>query len=433
MFPDTHFIRPPNPGLGIGSSRTSATILFLAVLPLVLPGVAAAQEPGDSGYTLEELLAIGRERNPMVLALRAEHAALDGDRRDAGRFANPELQYETGTGDPFDAIGSRSVHGFALQQTIENPLVRHHRMSSLRSEVEAAGQSVRSGEADVEYEIRIHFYRILYLRQLLGLARLNEEALEAIRGLIETRAELGEVRELEAIRLRVEHLRSRNQVEAVEMELDQFRRHLNTYLGSVLPDDFILTGELTAEPFHPDLRQVVEETLLRHPTLQGARLEREGAEAKLRATRLRWLPDPVLSGASRTELDGEVRTIGIGLQIPLWNQSRAASDRDRRRVEATENRERAIQLEVEAQLMIHHNHLRLHRQTLSLFEEGLLTEGDASMEIAETSYRQGEISFVEYLDARRTYHSIQIEYQQALFDWNRERAEFDRAAGGGTL
>ncbi len=54
------------------------------------------------------------------------------------------------------------------------------------------------------------------------------------------------------------------------------------------------------------------------------------------------------------------------------------------------------------------------------------------MRIAETSYRQGEVSFVEYLDARRTYQSIQIEYQQALFDWNRQRAALDRAAGGGT-
>ena len=83
--------------------------------------------------------------------------------------------------------------------------------------------------------------------------------------------------------------------------------------------------------------------------------------------------------------------------------------------------------------MIHHNHLRLYAQTLRLFEEGLLQEAEESMEIAETSYRQGEISFMEYLDARRTYHSIQIERQQALYDWNVERATLDRAAGGGTL
>jgi cobalt-zinc-cadmium efflux system outer membrane protein len=98
-----------------------------------------------------------------------------------------------------------------------------------------------------------------------------------------------------------------------------------------------------------------------------------------------------------------------------------------------EHEEEALRLELEANLLIHHNRLRLYRHTLRLFEEGLLEEAEASMEIAETSYRQGEISFMDYLDARRTYHSIQIQHLQALYDWNVERATLDRAAGGGTL
>jgi cobalt-zinc-cadmium efflux system outer membrane protein len=88
---------------------------------------------------------------------------------------------------------------------------------------------------------------------------------------------------------------------------------------------------------------------------------------------------------------------------------------------------------LEANLLIHHNHLRLYRQALRLFEEGLLEEAEASMEIAEASYREGEISFMDYLDARRTYQSIQIEHRQALYDWHLERATLDWAAGGGTL
>ena len=105
----------------------------------------------------------------------------------------------------------------------------------------------------------------------------------------------------------------------------------------------------------------------------------------------------------------------------------------RQRVSVAEHEEEALRLELEANLLIHHNRLRLYRHTLRLFEEGLLEEAEASMEIAETSYRQGEISFMDYLDARRTYHSIQIQHLQALYDWNVERAALDRAAGGGTL
>ncbi|MCK5649773.1 MAG: TolC family protein, partial [Gemmatimonadetes bacterium] len=195
---------------------------------------------------------------------------------------------------------------------------------------------------------------------------------------------------------------------------------------------FALVGELTAEPEDPDLDDLVSRVLLQHPALLAVSRQRQAATQQRKASRTAWLPDPVVTGSSARELDGDVRMLGVGIQIPLWNQSRAAAERDQQRVLQMEHKEGALLLDLQAQLIIHHNQLLRARRTIRLFQEGLLAEADASMRIAETSYRQGEISFLEYLDARRTYHSIQIEYQQALFDWNRQRAALDRAAGGGT-
>jgi cobalt-zinc-cadmium efflux system outer membrane protein len=396
---------------------------------LGLPTAASAQE----SYTLQELVQIGREVNPTVLSLRAGRAALEAGRRDAGRLPNPELEYEAGEGDLFESSDTWSLNELSVRQTLQNPLARHHRLAALDLGIEAAAQETRRGEMEVDYEVRSHFFRTLYLREQLNLARLNEEALDAIRGLIETRAAVGEVRELETIRLRVEYMRAQNQTQAVEMELDQFRRHLNIFLGNSLPPDFVLAGELAADLVVPELDRLQSELLPRHPALQEAARLREAADHRRRAAGSGWLPDPVLSASSGRELDGDVLKFGIGIQIPLWNQSRAAAERERQTMVQLERQEEALRLGLEAQLMIHHNHLQLHRRTLLLFEEGLLAEAEASMEIAEVSYREGEISFVEYLDARRSYQSIQLEYQEALYDWNRELAELDRAVGGGIL
>lgn len=404
-------------------------LLLLGLLCLGAPVPSAAQE----AFALEDLLRIGRERNPTVQALRAEHSAMEAQRKASGRWTNPELEYEWGSGDPRDGGATRDLSGFTARQALENPFTRHYRLGGIEAEVDAAAEDVRSGELDVELEIRMHFYRILFLQEMVELAHLNEEALAEIRSLIETRARVGEVRELEAIRLRVEHLKARNERQAAEMELDQYRRHLNTFLGNALPEDFALAGSLEAHGPEPELDRLTREVLPSHPALLRAAMERESATRRLKESQLGWLPDAMVSASSRRELDGEVRTIGVGIQIPLWNQSRAATAEGRERVRVAQHREEALRLELEATLMIHHNHLRLYDQTLRLFEEGLLQEAEESMEIAETSYRQGEISFMEYLDARRTYHSIQIERQQALYDWNVERATLDRAAGGGTL
>jgi cobalt-zinc-cadmium efflux system outer membrane protein len=376
---------------------------------------------------------MGRERNPGLLSLRAERDALIAGRRDSGRFQNPELEYQAGTGDPFGSSETRSIRDIALRQTLENPLARHYRLGALESEVEAAEEQVRFGTLEVDNEIRQHFYRILYLREVLELARLNEEALGEVSDLIETRARAGEVRDLEAIRLRVEHMRARNDVQAAELELVQFRQHLNLFLGSVLPEDFTLLGELNADLQVPQWDELEKNVLPRHPLLQQAARHREAAGRQAKVSQFGWIPSPVLSASSGRELDGDIFKLGIGFQIPLWNQSRAAAERDRQTLRQLEHDEEGVRMELQANLMIHHNRLLLERQTLLLFQEGLLEEAELSMNIAETSYREGEISLVEYLDARRTFRSIQIEYLQALYDWNRELAELDRAAGGGIL
>jgi len=420
--------------LKIPSKKVSNTMYprCRLILPLLFALGFTHPVSGQERFALEELLRMGRENSPLILALRAEHSALDAARRDSGRWENPEVEYEWGTGKPFDQGGDRSLSGFTVRQQFENPLTRHFRMGAFQARVESSAEDVRAGILDVEYEIRLHFFRILYLAELVELASLNEEALSEIRALIEARAAVGEVRELEAIRLRVEHLRARNAMEAVRMELDQYRIHLNTFLGNALPSGFELEGTLAVDATEPDLAHLTREVLPMHPTLQKAELEREAAAQELREGQTGWLPNPVISGSSGTEMDGDVRTFGVGFSFPLWNQSRAATQQGRELLHLAEYRAEAIRLEMESQLLIHHNRLRLARQTLSLFEDGLLDEAETSIEITDVSYRAGEVSFMEYLDARRTYQSILTQRQQALYDWNVERAALDRAAGGST-
>jgi cobalt-zinc-cadmium efflux system outer membrane protein len=343
------------------------------------------------------------------------------------------VEFSTGEGDPFEGGPTRDLSEWSLRQTLENPITRHFRLGALDQQVEAAQEDARFGVLEVDYQIRLHFFRILYLQERLRLARLNEEALAEVRGLMEVRARVGEVKELEAIRLRVEHLRSRNQVTSVEIELTQYRQHLNTFLGDALPNDFSLSGELAARSPVPDFQSLVESNLPEHPLLRRAARERDAAQQQFKVSQFGWIPDPVLSATSATEMDGDIFKWGIGIEVPLWNLSRSATARDRETLLQTEHQREALALELQAQLMVHHNQLLLQQQTLDLFGEGLLEEAELSMQIAETSYRAGEISLVEYLDARRTYQSIQIEYQQALFDWNRAMIELDRAAGGGIL
>ena len=95
-------------------------MMLLALVALGGPVPSEAQE----AYTLDALLRIGRERSPTVLALMAGEAALGAHRAAVGRWENPELEYEWGSGDPREGGSSRSLSGFSLLQLVEKRFTR---------------------------------------------------------------------------------------------------------------------------------------------------------------------------------------------------------------------------------------------------------------------------------------------------------------------
>lgn len=422
-------VRPESrPPIGTWRGPTLHAGLLVALMLGTMP---QAKAQAQQAFTLEDLLRLARDRNPTLQALRSEAESWGWERREAARLPNPEVEVETGKGEDWSGENRRRLGSYTFRQSLPNPLLRRHELEALGAVEKAAWEAVEEEALEVDYEVRFHFYRILFLERALELARLNEEALASARDLVAVRAHLGEVRELEAVRLRVEHLRSRNQVEGVRQELDQVRRHLNTFLGNVLPEGFVLRGSLENEAPVPELSRLLTDRLPHHPALRRLALEKEAAAKRAEAAGLAWWPTPVLSGTTGKGLDGTTTTLGLGFRLPLFNQNRQALERDRQRARAVSLREEALRLELEAQAMIHLNHLRLNAATLSLFREALLEQAEAGMNLAEAAYREGEVSLVEYLDARRTYHSIQMEYLQALYEWNVEWAALERATGGG--
>ncbi len=73
--------------------------------------------------------------------------------------------------------------------------------------------------------------------------------------------------------------------------------------------------------------------------------------------------------------------------------------------------------------------LRLTEQTLKLFHEGLLKQAEESLKISSVSYKQGEISLIEFLDCQRTYFSILKDYQDSLYSWKTDKASLEKAIG----
>lgn len=383
----------------------------------------------EKEYSLQNLLEIGFQNNFRLTALSRRAEAGKAALKNARAYANPGLSYQIGKAENYEGTIGRTTHGLSLNQAIENPFKRHYRIQAAESGWKAEEFNFREYRLKLTYEIKKYFFTILWLKREKELSIQNLKSIRDIYQLIARKAELGEIKELEAIKLEVESMKAENQIIRIQTELQSARESLNTFLGKALPEDFIVAGELDYSPVRNPLETLIQTALQNHPLIQKKVKEAEQAEHLLYFARWQRFPDFELSAFTAKDLHGQNQGLGISLHIPLWNFKSGDIARSERLLESHQQELASLELELAADIKNRHARVLLAQKTLDLFHKGLLKQAGESERIARFSYQQGETSLIDYLDSQRTYLQIHEDYIHALYTWCVEKAGLEMAAG----
>ena len=400
---------------------------LFVVLVLLLPILSFSQEKTE--FTLEDIIRIGLEKNPGIAARQNAVQAKQEAFLAAKRISNPEFEVQAGKGESYDGLETRNTSGFSISQPIENPFKRRHRLLVYENVWKASESLSDFSKLELVFEIKKMFFRILFFNNIEELAQKNLDSSTEIQNLIEKRAQFGEVKELEAIKLRVETLKAQNELNKIQTELTLVKGNLNALLNNSLPINFSIRGLLDFLPLSQDEESLVTKTQLSYPLIKQKEFEVKAALNNI--SRLKWkrLPDFKLTGFSDKELDGTNKGFGLSLDVPLWNfNSREIAEAEflARQQEAEL---KSLLLEISTEVKSKLSKLHLSEQTLNLFHTGLLNQAEESLKISEVSYTEGEISLIDYLDSQRTFFSIMFDYQDSLFTWNLDKAALEKTIG----
>ncbi len=226
-------------------------------------------------------------------------------------------------GRPTDLPGTKGDEtGYALSQTLPWP-------GTFRAGARAgerAGDALRAGAEGVAWEIearaRLAFARLEAARGLLEVAREAEKDARSLRDLVARRADLGESRESDRIKVSVEWLRQQRQLAAVSRETQLAEAILRALAVEPLPQPLLL--KQTAHPPLPPLDPAALATRLAetNPRLRAARAEAARREALASVARRARIPDLDVSVFRQRELDKEANGFSVGIKLPLWNANR---------------------------------------------------------------------------------------------------------------
>lgn len=399
---------------------------------LMVAFLCGAQTLGaDQPLQLEPYVEIVLRSHPASQAALALEESAAAETRGARLLADPTLELSLGQGRSATDSSVRATEtGIALSQVIPWFPARAASIEAADHSAEARRAEASAIRWGLAIDARLAFYRLLQARALVDVAMATETDARSLLDLMSRRASLGETREVDRIKARVEWLKQRRELRSTEREADAAEAALRTLAASSLPKPLVLSGELPRPADATDLLgEALPARLERSPEVRRARAEAARAASLLTSARRSRVPDLGFSLYGLRELDRDAFGATIGVVLPLWNARRG--DIERAGAESrlrTADAER-IRLTLLTEVETRRRDVDTSAAQVESLMSDLLPSAAESLRLARLLFEEGETSLLDLLDAQRTARDARREAIRARFELAVALSEFQRSLG----
>ena len=445
-YPENLFFCPQAPIKPMGNrSSASAQCLgrpllrsmskFLVLLMLLAFGqgpfaTAWAEEVGESGQLLteEDALQIALEHRGFAAIWQAQRTESQAEVTIAGAWPNPVvgLSREQLFGDVGASEDTLSV---------EQSLILSGRLGlaadAARASLRAVEQEVLAQQSLTIHHVRVAFYDLLYRQQVVAIYERAAKKLEDSIEVFGQRVEAGESSRYELERL----LRERADYAAVIGEetaaLYRLSGELAARLGmGDLDISLTVAGSLLPEEIPGD--EGIQRALSAHPEVLASEYRSDANALRLKSARRWWIPDLLVRGGLK-RAGGDDQHLGfeagLAMSVPLFYRGQGEVDR----AQAQMARERALRSTgQDATRLRAIAKARAARHLVTLTEDYEVEAVERShrlFELAQQSYRAGEMSLLEYLDAHQTLVNAELRYVELAANARTELVDLQRLLG----
>lgn len=406
----------------------STGIVALSILIIPINGKSQAIK----NLSLRVAIEIAQQNNPLLIALRKQVTAEKGRAWTTWWPTDPTLSVEwegVPRGSGLKQFGERRL---TLRQEIEFPINIMWRNRLASREINAAEMHYAQGQAEIRARAITSFSQFLATRDGLVLAREQVRLAQEFVDKAEFRRQVGEAPAIETVRARVELARAQNELRNAENTHISTKAQLKAVLGYQAGQDISSSDSLSYLHFELSLADIKQRALATHPLL-GEANALVGAAANLR--KLAWgslLPAFEISGFQQN-IEGNPNFYGveIGLKIPLWFAFRQRGEIQQAAavLSAQQSLRTQTQLQLMAEIESAYAAFEATKNQVDMFKTTLLDQANEVYRIALRSYEEGEIGYLELLEAQQTLVAVRGSYIETLANYYAAIAALERAGG----
>lgn len=411
--------------------------------------------------TLEESIRLALTQNPFHLASEKRIEAARSQLREAASgflpFLNAQglhtldeklfvLEFPSFIpGQPPERVSIDFTKDYQFALSFSLPLFTSGRLTSgfkqakynLLSTEEARRQSAHL----TVFNTKRAFYGVLLTHEIVKVAEEAVEVAEKHFQNVKSLYEVGMASKFDLLRSEVQVANLKPQLIKARNSLKITELGLKTLLGLDLAQPIELRGELTFEPYEPDLEESLIQALQNRPELSQLRYQKRMAAEMVKLARASGLPSVALSGAYNFWADQfnfqkdnwqSYYTFNLVLTVPLFNgfsaSARVAESKAViKELDLTQKGlEETIRFEVRQAIL----NLKEAQESL-LSQEKNVEQAQESLRIAELNFSEGLATTLDVSSAQAALSQAKTNYSQALFDYVVSLAELEKSMGIG--
>lgn len=403
-----------------------------------LPSRAAEERPSTSNavrLSLNDALALFIKQNLDVLIAKYGIQYSKGQELTAALFPNPVATIGTVSSFTQGRTLSNSAGLFGqVQQLFELAGKRGYRIESAAYGSQSAEASFQDAIRQLGFTVKDTYYRVQLAQRRLALAEENRDRFSRILDINTIRFKKGYIAEVDLIRIRLQMVDFQSQVIGSLQEADIARGELRQLLRLSPRTLLELTTDLDYRRVDPDISRLRSVALDLRPDIKAKRSIYSQRETDLKLANAYRIPDVtvgagyVVQGPQGPD-NPQQWSLNLGVPLPLFNRNQGGIRQAEVAVQTAEaDLNRTLNL-VENEVDVAYRNLLQSRRLVEAYIGGVLDDARATFTIVERAYERGGATILDLLDAARTSRTIQQNYIEALFEYQRHVIQLESAVG----
>jgi cobalt-zinc-cadmium efflux system outer membrane protein len=407
---------------------------FLVFIPL-----SSQAQPEKPLLNVDQLIDEVLQNNPEILAAKKKLEVFKEKVPQAFALEDPMLGFgiiSLPTNFSF-RDEDMTMKEISISQKFPFPGKRPLMREMAEKEAEAVFNGIQGKIHQIIKDVKTAYYDLSHIYRTTEVTQRNKNILENFVKIAETRYAVGEGIQQDVLKAHLEVSRMLDELIMLEQKRRALEAKLKALLSRPLETQVGMPEEVIFRKFPFTIEELQKMALKMNPTLKGMEKMIESKEKAYALAKREYYPDFNFRFAYGQRDNGpemrrrDMLTGMMEINIPIFYKSK----QDRKVAEAKadiqviEAQYKAMKNEILFMIADMGSMVQRGERQLELYKTGIIPQASLQINSAMSAYRVGKADFMTLLDSQMTLYKYELEYHQALTEYEKNVAGLGAAIG----